>query len=560
MSRHHRGRRLVGVQHSQRSPGRKRTPPIAREIDRSRKQCRERDHHRSFWLVSVVAMLDDEARSAEGGQQQRQERARQAQERVHGRASLRPPPAVASATGGASALCQPLRYRAQQPGYGVPASRVASQAMPAHAVLLVIASAMALAGAEISVGPGRGLTRLEDAFPLAKPGDSIIVHARADGQPYARTALRLTLPGLTLRGMPDSSGKRPVLDGAGATFAAGDQPRAIIVIGPEAVGATVAGFHLTGAGAAAGIYIDGADQVTIDDCEITACDRGLVSVGSADTAREVLVSSCHIHHNATDNVVLGGGGGRLVGCAIHHAIAGRNLVSRAHRTVLEASWVHDAAAAEIDLLDEAGVSDRAGGLMLVLGCVLAKRRDCPGNRSVIRCGQDRGGDRVGIIHIVHSTVITPYAAAVVELTAPGAKAAFANCIVADPTGGGSGRMLVARDGLPVEPTWAGGLWLAYGYQAPRGAAGVTNGAFSSQPPFVDHAAGDVRLRADAGVPFIDSALPLANIPLPVSALTSGHPLRQRPPVLLGFRSGKPAGVRKVVGSGLDLGAYEAEPQ
>ena len=426
-------------------------------------------------------------------------------------------------------------------------------------ITLVASIAWGLPAAEISVGPGRGLTRIEDALPLAKAGDTIVVHARADGQPYARIALRLDLPGLTLRGIPDSSGMRPVLDGAGAPVAAGDHPRAIVVIGPDAEGAGVAGFRLVN-GPAAGIHIAGADRVTIDGCEITACAVGVVSAGTADTARDVVISDCDIHHNATDNVVLGGGGGRLIGCEIHHALAGRNLVSRAHRTVLEASWLHHAAAAEIDLLDDAGVTDRAGGLMLVLGCVLAKRPDCPGERAVIRCGQDRGGDRVGTLYLAHTTVLTPYAAPVVELSAPGAKAAFANCIIADPSGGGAGRMLVAkRGGEAVEASWAGGLWLAHGYQAPRGAAEITTGAFGELPPFVDLAAGDLRLLATAGAPFVDRALPLAQLPLPVGALSSDHPLRQRPPHLLGFRPGRRVAVRAVVGSALDLGAYEAAP-
>lgn len=423
--------------------------------------------------------------------------------------------------------------------------------------LILLVAGTALTAADISVGPGRGLTRIEDALPLAKPGDTVVIHARADGQPYPRVALRLLLPGLTLRGMPDSSGRRPVLDGSGAVSGGGGSAGAIVEIGPEAEGATVVGLHLTGAsGGNVGIRIDRADRVTIAGCEISACDIGLLSVGTADSARELLVDGCHIHHNATDNVVLGGGGGRVLGCAIHDARDGSDLVSRAHRTVLEASWLHGAAGAEVDLLDEAGVTDRPGGVMLVLGCAFAKRADCPGPRAVIRCGQDRGGDRVGTLYLAHSTVLTPHPAAVIELSAPGAKAALANTIVADPHGGGPGRLLVSRDGQPAEPAWAGGLWLAHGYAAPSGASGITMGAPGELPPFLDAAAADLRLAPTAKAPFIDAALPLAQVPLPVSALGTDHPLRQRPPRLLRFTAAGPA-EREAVGSGFDLGAYEA---
>jgi hypothetical protein len=431
--------------------------------------------------------------------------------------------------------------------------------LPALAILLgLLAGPGMMPAAEISVGPGRGLTRIEDAIPLAEAGDTVVVHPRGDGRPYPRAALRLAL-GIALRGVRDDAGRRPVLDGADVAFGVGDLPRAIVEIGPEAEGASVTGFRLTGArgrnGPAAGVRVDRADRVVIEDCEIDGCDVGVLSEGSANEGRDLLLSASAIHHQAGDNVVVGGGGARLLGCEIHHAEAGRNLVSRAHRTLVEACWLHDAGGLEVALLDAPGITDRTGGLMLVLGSVLSKRPDCRGDRAVLRCGQDQGGDRVGTLHLVHCTVVSPYDAAVVEIRAPGAKAAFANCIIADPSGGGPGRALVrGADGSPIEPAWAGGLWLAHGYPAPRG-AGIAVAALGERPPFRDAAAGDVRLVDGAGAPFTDSALPLAQLPIPVGALDPAHPLRQRPPTLLAFAPG--GAVPRTATEGMfALGAYE----
>jgi len=56
--------------------------------------------------------------------------------------------------------------------------------------------------------------------------------------------------------------------------------------------------------------------------------------------------------------------------------------------------------------------------------------------------------------------------------------------------------------------------------------------------------------------FIDSALPLTQLPLPVGALNADHPLRKRPPTMLEFRPGKGATTRAQNGEALDLGAFE----
>lgn len=419
--------------------------------------------------------------------------------------------------------------------------------------LLLLAAV--LAAADVVVGPGHGLLRIEDALAVARSGDTVVIHHRADGQPYRTAGLHLSAPGIALRGVPDLDGRPPAIDGGALRGAA-----AIITVAPTAEGTVIRSLRLTGAragGGAAAILVDGADRVAIESCEIADCDTGVRSRGGVDTARDLVLRDCRISgigvaggggHHAVEAA---GGGVRIVGCRIAGAVDGSAVLSRAFRTLVEASVLAGSGDVELALLDAPG-TERAGGLALVLGCVLAKRADCPGDRGLVRIAAGKGGDRALTAWFVHCTLETPFAAPAVTLAAPSAKAAFANCIVADPGGGGAGRRLLDRGGRAEPPAWAAGLWLAYGYaDAPRGS---TVGAFGALPPFV--AGEDRRLAPDAAAPFRDGGVALETVPLPAAVLDAGHPLRRKPPVLLQPHGAIGASERTVAGGGPDLGAYE----
>lgn len=421
--------------------------------------------------------------------------------------------------------------------------------------------------ADVVIGAGRGFLRIEDGLSALKAGDTLLIYPRSDGKPYEQVAIRITEPDITVRSAP---GTTVALDGTGKLYTGtGAVPRAIIEFAPDAHGGRVENLQLTNArnreGNAAGVRIDAADNVTIVNCVISGNDMGIMSNGSHDRMRGLVIRDCHIHGNgapdgrgSSHNCDLGGADARLIGCRIEGSVDGHNLKSRTRSLLVEGCIIRHSANRECDVVDAEGVTDRPGGIVLFVGCVIVKDPECAGDRGVIHVGQDAGGDRAGTCWLVHCTIIHPFANAVVELSAPGADVALLNTVVADPTGGGHGRALVQRIGTgSPTPTFLGGCWLPYGHDVPPTAKEVTVGAFNAHPPLRDPA-GDWRLAPTAEAPFRGGGLDLAAAPLPVATLDADHPLRQRPPVLPEPQLGGGSRERQTKAP-TDLGAFEWTP-
>src|SRR4051812_9861679 len=109
--------------------------------------------------------------------------------------------------------------------------------------LLVFFAATASA-AELHVGPGQQFGRIEQAVAAAAAGDAVVVHPQANGAPYERVALFISLPRLTLRAA--EKGKHIALAGTGFDYSGdGRVPRAIVQFNPGADGCTIEGFELS---------------------------------------------------------------------------------------------------------------------------------------------------------------------------------------------------------------------------------------------------------------------------------------------------------------------------
>ncbi len=422
--------------------------------------------------------------------------------------------------------------------------------------VLLIAGAAGDA-AEYAVGPGRGMTRVEDALALATAGDTIVVHPRPDG-PYRKVALRIDRPDIAIRGVRGADGARPVFDGEGVDFAGGadgDRAQAIVQIGREGSGASITGIRLVNArnraGDAAGVRSQGADRLRIVDCEITACDVGVRSDGGFADGREQLIDGCLIHANGGPrgggNVILAGHDARVLGCELRLPAGGANLRARTHGLWVEASYVHDGGGRELDLVDAAGVTDQPTGHAVVLGSLIVSSA---GTEPVIRFGSDDGRDRSGTLWLVHATVVARGTGPAVRLDAPSARAAIANALVL----GDGARPLVARaDGTIPDLAWSGGSWASAGWRvAARDARGVQIGGeaplFITEAPFHPAAASVAPIR--------DGGVDLSQVPLPVAALPPEHPLRHKPPQLLQWTADG-ATARPRLGEAYDTGAFEA---
>ena len=322
------------------------------------------------------------------------------------------------------------------------------------AVLLAILTGSAAAG-ELHVGAGHEFARIEDAVKAARPGDTILVHPLPDGRAYRKPAVFVRRPKLTIRGV--GGGVR--LDGKGYNYSgAGSAPRAIFQFQPGADGCLLEGFELFGARGedhnGAGVRIQGANGVTVRNCRIHHNDMGIMSNGdgSLDRAKDQLIEGCEIHHNGTSkrpgynhNLYLGGTSATLRACNVHHSTTGHNVKSRCHVTRIESCYVHHSANREFDLVDarETGYS---GSDAVLVGNIIFKHPECPGNRGVIHFGQDGGNKHKGTLRLSYNTIVTPFSSPVVHLSAPDAGVELLGNLIV-----GAGRHLTA----PPRPRMSG---------------------------------------------------------------------------------------------------------
>ena len=309
----------------------------------------------------------------------------------------------------------------------------------------------------LQVGTGLAFVRIEDAIATARPGDTIEVSAGS----YPKTAVRVTVPNLTLQGIG-----RVVLDGKGFEYAGvGIVPRAVVQI--EADGCTVRGFEIVGAHNAshngAAIRIVAARNATVSACDLHGNDMGVMSngvAGDAHAAEGQLFERCHIHHNGdpgepgqNHNLYLGGTDATLRFCEIDHALTGHDLKSRTHLLRLEHCWLHDAANREIDVVN-GWDSERPGSDATLVGCVVQKGTEETGNRNVIHFGHERG-KRLGTLILDHCTVESPFSTPVILLD-EGADARASDCLFL----GANPGPVELRKGVPAPPwRWRGkGVW------------------------------------------------------------------------------------------------------
>lgn len=427
-------------------------------------------------------------------------------------------------------------------------------------------------GATLEVGPGRDYDRIEAAVAKAQPGDVIVVHPQPDNAPYQRVAVYITTPGLTIQGAVAASGaagQRVKLSGKGFDYSGrGSVPRAIFQFNRDADGCTLANFDLSGAhneshnGAA--VRINQADRITIRNCEIHHNDMGIMSSsgGSLDTAADQLIESCIIHHNGDEthpgyshNLYLGGASVTLRYCWVHHSTTGHNVKSRAHINRIEYCYIESSANREIDLVDAEDTA-RPGSDALLLGNIIVKDPQCPGNRGVIHFGQDIHGQHDGAIYLVNNTIITPFVSSVLELSASLTAAQLYNNIIYNPNPDIRRASLVtARAGANLRNAVGDHNWCSPAYTHRLTATGIKlrDNDFHGDPvpQFVDpdhhdyHLAGPVRGITGAGV-----ALHRLTLPDPVHAAGAGQKT-----VLQSQYRHPASGEPRVERSRPDLGAY-----
>ncbi len=434
----------------------------------------------------------------------------------------------------------------------------------------LLALAVPLLAEVLEVGPGKAFQGPGDALRQARPGDTILVHPLPDGGAYPKVALMVRTPRLAIRAAPSRDGRRVRLDGGGFDYSgAGSVPRAIVQFEPGADGCLLEGFELAnarnGSSNGAGVRINQANDVTIRSCELHRNDMGIMSGGdfSRGTGRNQRLESCSFHHNGNErragynhNLYLGGTSVRMTACEAYAPTTGHNFKSRAHLNWIEASFIHDSANREFDLVDGVGNTDVPASHAVLLGNVIAKAKDCRGNKAVIHFGRDGRVDHQGTLFLVHNTIVQPFLSPVADLSAPGASAVIANNLVWDGGSRAAGQALVVlRNGAAPAQATGSGNWLSGGFSLPGGtglaAADNILAGGNEAPPFRNAAGQDYQLLAASPARMIDLGRPLGGFKLPAA------PGEKDPPAgLLQYRHPHKAEPRLIAGRP-DAGACEA---
>ena len=385
----------------------------------------------------------------------------------------------------------------------------ASKSLAAFVFFGVICSGLVF-GAELNVGPAQTFQTIGEALTKAQPGDTILVHPLPQNQPYEKVALLIRQPNLTIRAVQDVSGRRVRLSGTGFDYSGnGPVPRAIVQFDPAAHDGTLDGFELSGAHNGsfngAGVRINQANNILVTHCEIYDNDMGIMSNGSVlaspPSGDHQRIEDCLIHHNGAvadpgynHNLYLGGTSVTLFDCEVHSSTTGHNVKSRAHITRVIDCYIHDAAARELDLVDEAGNTERPGSDALLLGNVIVKAKSNTENRTVIHFGQDVGHDRDGTLYLVHNTIVTSFLSPVMDLSAPHVRARLTDNLIWDGGSGQQRQVLVKnRTGSQASDLVTGQDNFFCGGFGPQGTLGGSV-SWGEPPSFVAPERGDYHLR------------------------------------------------------------------
>lgn len=397
-------------------------------------------------------------------------------------------------------------------------------------ILLVLPVGALVRAHTLEVGPGKPFARIEEANRNARSGDVILVYPQAHSRPYKQVAVQVNTPGLVFRAVPADGERWVKVSGKGFNYSGrGQVPRAIFQFNRSADGCVLEGFDLEGAHGeshnAAGVRINRANHVTIRNSNIHHNDMGIKTGGRFDrgSGGNQLIEYCRIHHNGSmkkpghsHNLYLGGTSVTLRFCEAFNSLVGQNLKSRAHYTRVEYCYLHDSANRELDLVDSASTA-APGSHAVLIGNVIVKASRVKGNAGVIHFGQDNGHEHDGTLFLVHNTIVTPYRAPVINLSAAKAKVHLSGNIICDLGAGRKGQVLVApRHGARLKHVKGSHNWFSKGFSLPSGIGldSLNNSLFANASRlFVDPRRHDYRI---AGSPsgIIGAGQPLSRIVIP----------------------------------------------
>ena len=428
---------------------------------------------------------------------------------------------------------------------------------PLFAVLCLLALPLSASAAEFRVGPGQTYASI-GAVPWETlgPGDTVLIHARPT--PYTEKWVigrnGTQAAPITVRGVPDAQGRRPIIHGEGATTRSQlnfwNEERGIIKIGGSNTPAdtlpsyiVIEGLHLRRArgaftgrnGAstynanAAGIFIEKGEHLVIRDCILEDNGNG---VFIANSTSDVLIEGNFIHGNGNSGSILEHNAyTEALGIVYQYNhfgppcanCLGNNLKDRSAGTVVRYNWL-EGGNRQLDLVESASAAFRADPSYLrtfVYGNVLVEP-DGAGNRQFIHFGGDNGNEPTyrGTLYLWNNTLVSTRTdrTTLVRLSSD-AQSAHVTGNVVFLTAAGGNLELSAGSGTLRH----GGNWFKPGYVSAfgtvTGSVVDTGGTVTgSDPGFVNLAGQDFHLTASSALRGKAVAPP---------AETSAHPLSRQ---------------------------------
>lgn len=307
--------------------------------------------------------------------------------------------------------------------------------------MIALAFAALLSPSVFTVGDGKQYARIEDALSAAPPVSTIEVYPREEG--YPKTAIRIDKKFITL--VARGSIK---LEGTGFDYSGeGSKPRAIVQVESGGEGANILGFEFVGAHNGshngAGIRVNGANKVRIENCNIHGNDMGIMSngvPGDAHACEDLKVSGSKIHENGdfgepgqNHNLYLGGTSVTLTDCDIFGALTGHNLKSRAHFLLVEHCQIHGGNNRQIDLVD-AWDTERPFSNTVIFQSAVEMNPEAEGNHNCIHFGQEKGS-RNGALYLIESKFTSPFATPLIVMDTPNGEISAQKCMFETGAGG-----------------------------------------------------------------------------------------------------------------------------
>ena len=370
-------------------------------------------------------------------------------------------------------------------------------------------------------------------------------------------------------GIPDASGKKPVLDGANgigsSDYVTTNADRQVIKIGQEDHAASyiiIDGFEIRNANNtntfinssgnnqayhdnACAIRVENGSHITIRDCIIHHNGNG---IQTGKETHHVLIESCQIYQNGVcqwqnsyiHNMYLSGHNGNTIivqYCYIGELLSqGQQVKSRAEKFIFRYNWLEGGRNAQIDMVEDYEISDKIPYDAYVYGNIIIKP-DLSDNSVMIHFGGDQPDtNRMGTLRFYNNTCIikdtkTSGSRRIFKISSENATVAASNNIfyLATPT---TYELLSGSLNLSGKHNWLS--------QSITTVDHFENSIISELPYFVDPENDNYHLQADS--------------PCKDAALTDIYPENLEP--VYQYQKDADYVERSVVGDAPDLGAFE----